>query len=199
MLMIFQQIKVGNMENFAYIIGDSKTKEAAIVDPGWDADILLDFCSKNKLKVKKIILTHTHYDHINDVDYIFKKTNAEVYVHSLEAEVIKKINNKINIVELNNGGKFNVENIEIEVMHTPGHSPGSTCFIFDGKIITGDTLFVGSIGRTDLPGGNPRVIAESLKRLKKLNDGLEVYPGHDYGNNTFSTIRVEKESNFFMK
>ncbi len=197
--MIFQQIKVGNMENFAYIIGDSKTKEAAIVDPGWDANILLDFFNKNKLKAKKIILTHTHYDHINDVDYIFKKTHADVYVHSLEAEVIKKINDRINIVELSNGDKFNVGNIEIEVMHTPGHSPGSSCFIFNGKIITGDTLFVGSIGRTDLPGGNPKVMAESLKRLKKLDDNIEVYPGHDYGEKPFSTIGAEKENNFFMK
>lgn len=197
--MIFQQLKVGNMENFAYIIGDSKTKEAAIVDPGWDADVLLDFCSKNKLKIGKIILTHTHYDHINAVDYIFKKTNADVYVHSLEVDIIRKINNKMNIVELNNGVKFNVGNVEIEVMHTPGHSPGSSCFIFNGKILTGDTLFVGSIGRTDLPGGNQKVMAESLKRLKKLGDGLEVYPGHDYGDKPFSTIGEEKESNFFMK
>lgn len=197
--MIFQQIKVGNMENFAYIIADSKTKEAAIADPGWDADVLLEFCSSNKLKVKKIILTHTHYDHINDVDYIFKKTHAEVYVHSLESNNIKNINNEIKIVELNNGDKFNVGDVEIGVMHTPGHSPGSSCFIFSGKIITGDTLFVGSIGRTDLPGGNPKAMAESLKMLKKLDDNLEIYPGHDYGEKPFSTIGEEKETNFYMK
>lgn len=197
--MIFQQIKVGNMENFAYIIADSKTKEAAIADPGWDADILLDFCDNNKLKIKRIMLTHTHYDHINDVNYIFRKTNAEVYVHYLESEVIRKINNKIKIVELNNGDKFTVGNIGIEVMHTPGHSPGSSCFIFNGKILTGDTLFVGTIGRTDLPGGNPKVMAESLKRLKKLDDNLEVYPGHDYGDKPFSTIADEKKTNFYMK
>ena len=196
--MIFQQIKVGDMENFAYIIGDPKTKGAAIVDPGWDADILLDSCSKNKLKVKKIILTHTHYDHVNDVDYVFKKTNSDVYVHSLESDSIRKLNSGIKIIEFNNGDKFNVGNIEIEVMHTPGHSPGSSCFIFSGKILTGDTLFVGAIGRTDLPGGNPKVIAESLKRLKKLDDNLEVYPGHDYGDKPFSTIGAEKESNFYL-
>ena len=196
--MIFQQIKVGNMENFAYIIGDSKTKEAAIADPGWDADILLDFCSKNNLKVKEIILTHTHYDHVNDVDYIFKKTNAYVYVHSLEADAIRKLNSEIKIIEFNNGDKFNLGNIEIEVMHTPGHSQGSSCFIFRGKILTGDTLFVGAVGRTDLPGGSPKVLAESLKRLKKLDGNTEVYPGHDYGEKPFSTIGEEKETNFFM-
>ena len=94
---------------------------------------------------------------------------------------------------------FKMLDIEIEVIHTPGHSPGSSCFIFNGKIITGDTLFVGSVGRTDLPGGDSKVMAESLKRLKKLDDNLEVYPGHDYGDKPFSTIGEEKENNFFMK
>ncbi|MBI2108219.1 MBL fold metallo-hydrolase [Candidatus Woesearchaeota archaeon] len=197
--MIFQQIKVGNMDNFAYVIADSKTKEAAIVDPGWDAGILLDFCNKNNLKIKKILLTHTHYDHINDVEYIFKKTNAEVYAHSSEAEPIRKINNKIKIIGFKNRDKINVGKIEIEVLHTPGHSPGSSCFIFDGKIITGDTLFVGSIGRTDLPGGDLKVMAESLKRLKELDGNLEVYPGHDYGGKPFSTIDFERKNNSYLE
>jgi len=197
--MIFQQIKVGQMENFSYVIGDSESKECAVVDPGWDIDKILDFCSKNNLKIKKIILTHTHYDHINDVDYLFRKTHAEVFVHSLESESIIKINNNIKIKEIDDGDKIKIGNIEVNIIHTPGHTPGSVCLLFDGKLITGDTLFVGSVGRIDLPGGNAEQIFESLQKLKKLDDNIEVYPGHDYGSKPFSTIGEEKKNNVYMK
>jgi len=197
--MIFQQIKVGQMENFSYVIGDPKSKECAVVDPGWDTDRIIKFCNENNLEIKKIILTHTHYDHINDLNYLFEKTKADVYVHSLESDIIKEINGDINIVKLNHNDIINIGDIKINVIHTPGHTPGSVCLLFDDKLVTGDTLFVGSVGRIDLPGGNSNQLFESLQKLKKLNDNIKVYPGHDYGSKPISTIKEEKENNVYMK
>ncbi len=191
--MIFKQIKVGMMQNFSYIIGDNG--EAAVVDPGWDYKKLIDVCEKEKLKITKILLTHTHYDHAMDLKKIVKATNAEVYVHKLEN--LKDKGFKIKNIE--DDDIINVGKTKIKVLHTPGHSSGSVCFLFDKILITGDTLFVGAIGRVDLPGSNEEEMMKSLKGLGKLDDDIEVYPGHDYGEKASSTIGYEKKNNPFMK
>ncbi len=181
------------MQNFSYIIGDNG--EAAVVDPGWDYKKLIDVCEKEKLKITKILLTHTHYDHAMDLKKIVKATNAEVYVHKLEN--LKDKGFKIKNIE--DDDIINVGKTKIKVLHTPGHSSGSVCFLFDKILITGDTLFVGAIGRVDLPGSNEEEMMKSLKGLGKLDDDIEVYPGHDYGEKASSTIGYEKKNNPFMK
>ena len=195
--MIFKQIPVGHMQNFSYLIGDEAAKEAAIVDPGWDIDKLLSAAKKHDLKVKFILVTHSHYDHIQQVKDLFDATDATVYVHEEDSEEIKnKGIEKIKTV--GEGDTINIGKIKIKVLHTPGHTPGSVCYLIDNRLITGDTLFVGNIGRTDLPRGNPGIMSSTLKRLKKLDDSIEVYPGHDYGSTKSSTIKREKKTNPHM-
>ena len=199
--MLFKQIKVGPMQNFSYIIGDEESKEAAVVDIGWDVDKLIDIANKEKLKITKIILTHSHYDHAQKVDEFASKTGAEVYFHELECDTIKKSikNPNIKIIKLKNNDEIKVGSIKIKVLHTPGHTPGAICLLVENKLITGDTLFVNAVGRTDLAGGNAIKLFESLQKLKKLKDDIEVYPGHDYGEIPFSTIGGEKKKNpYFM-
>ncbi len=195
--MIFEQIPVGIMQNFSYLIGDGDSKEGAVVDPGWGADKILEIAKKYDLNIKIILLTHSDYDHINSVKDIVNATDATVYVHREEGDEIKKLGiNKIKL--LNDDDMITIGKIKVKVIHTPGHTPGSVCFLVDNKLITGDTLFVENIGRVDKPGGDATKMAESLKKLKKLDESIEVYPGHDYGSIHHSTIKHEKKNNFHM-
>ncbi len=199
--MFFNQVHVGPMQNFSYIIGDEKNKEAAVVDAGWDIDKLINITNKEKLKIKKIILTHSHYDHVQKVDELASKTNAIVYFHEEDYNEIKPLikNNNIKIIKLRNNGIIEIGKIKIKVIHTPGHTPGAICLLVENKLLTGDTLFVNAIGRTDLAGGDTIKLFESLQKLKKLEDDVEVYPGHDYGEIPFSTIGNEKKNNPYFK
>ncbi len=199
--MFFKQVSVGPMQNFSYIIGDDNSKEAVVVDAGWEIDKLISIADKEKLKIKKIILTHSHYDHVQKINELAQKTNAEVFFHEDDYNEVKttiKIPT-IKIHKLKNNDAVQVGKIKIKIIHTPGHSPGSMCLLAENKLITGDTLFVNAIGRTDLIGGDSLKLFESLQKLKKLDDDVEVYPGHDYGEIPFSTIGNEKKNNpYFM-
>ncbi len=195
--MIFEQIPLGPMQNFSYLIGCSKTRECAIVDPAWDSKILEDAAKKHKLTIKKILVTHTDYDHINAVEQLFKDTKAPVYVHTLGVNDIKA-RNVSDVIAIDEGSEIKVGTIPISVIYTPGHKPTNVCFILDKKIITGDTLFVEGCGRVDMPGGNIKKQWDSLQRLKKMDDDMGVYPGHDYGSLPHSTIGYEKKHNPYL-
>jgi len=199
--MFFKQVHVGPMQNFSYIIGDEITKEAAVVDAGWETNKLIDICNNEKFKINKIILTHSHYDHVQKVDELASKTNAAVYFYEDDHNEITRLikNPSIKIVKLKNNDEINVGKIKVKVFHTPGHAPGAICLLVENKLITGDTLFVNAIGRTDLAGGDSIKLFESLQKLKKLKDDVEVYPGHDYGEMPFSTISNEKKNNPYFK
>ena len=199
--MIFKQIPVGPMQNFVYIIGDEKTNEAAVIDAGWDIDEIIWIAKNEKLKISKIILTHSHFDHIQKIQELINKTKADVYCHELESDAIKKHikNISVKIIKLKDNDEIKNGTIKLKIIHTPGHTPGAICLLFDNKLITSDTLFVGAIGRTDLLGGDAIKLFESLQKLKKLDDRTEIYPGHDYGDTAYSTIGNEKKANpYFM-
>ena len=183
--MIFHQVPVGPMQNFVYLIGDEGTKQAAVVDAGWDIDAIIEIANKEKLKIAKIILTHYHYDHAQKASELADKTKAEIFFHEDGGQFLK--------TAIKNAS------IKIKIIHTPGHTPGSICLLAENKLLTGDTLFVSAIGRTDLPGGDAVKLFESLQKLKKLPDKTEVYPGHDYGETPSSTIKDEKENNPYFK
>jgi len=195
--MIFEQILVGIMENYVYIIGDEDSKDAAVVDPAWNINKILEIASKYNLSIKKILLTHTHIDHTNGIKKIAKETGAAVYVHKEEADKIKNLGIE-KIKTIDEGDEIKIGKIKVKVLHTPGHTPGSVCYLADSKLITGDTLFVEGIGRVDLPGGDKRTMSKSLKRLKNLDENIEVYPGHNYGSKPHSTIGHEKKNNPYM-
>ena len=197
--MIFQQIPVGQMQNFSYLIADEKTKEAAVVDPAWENGKILEIAIKNKLKINKILITHTDFDHIEGVKEMADLTGAAVYVHKNGEKDIKKLGiNKIKTI--NEGDEIDIGSIKISVLYTPGHKPSCVCFLFGtNKLLTGDTLFVEGCGRVDMPGGNIKKQWESLQRLKIMDGNIEVYPGHDYGSTPNSTIKHEKESNPYLR
>ena len=195
--MIFEQIEVGNMQNFSYIIGDEETKEGAIVDAGWEPEKLIEAAKSKNLKVKYILLTHTHYDHVNSLGKLFELTNAKIIVHEEDAKDVENLG--LPYEKVKDGDEISIGKLKAKVIHTPGHTPGSVCYLVENKLITGDTLFVEAVGRVDLPGSNISQMYESLQKLKELADDIEVFPGHDYGSKKISTIAYEKENNPYMK
>lgn len=193
-MIYLQQLEVGLMQNFNYLIGDPETKECAYVDPAWEVDRLLKVAKQDGYQIKKILLTHNHFDHIEGVEKVVAETGAEVFIHSEDERPLRQGQGRI--VPLSSGMKFSIGKIPVEALHTPGHTPGSTCYLVDGRhLITGDTLFQGNCGRSDLPGGDPRVLFQSLRELASLDPTIKIYPGHDYGVKPVTTVGYEKEHN----
>ena len=186
------QIKADGGDNFSYIVGDNDLKEVAIVDPSFSAQQLIGIIESRKLKVFYIIDTHSHRDHVFGNDAIASQFGAKVVAHRNSG--IKKD------VEVSDGDILNIGKVKFRFIHTPGHTPDSICLLVDGKVLTGDTLFVGECGRTDLPGGSSKDLYHSLfDKLTKLDDNYAVYPGHDYGSRPQSTIGLEKKTNYVLK
>ena len=197
--MIFEQIPVGQMQNFAYIIGDEKAKDGAVVDPAWELSKILSIAKKHNLKINKILITHTDFDHIEGVKEMSDLTGAVVYVHKNGEKNIKELGiNRIKTID--EGDEIDIGKIKISVLYTPGHKPSCVCLLIGtNKMLTGDTLFVEGCGRIDMPGGNINEQWESLQRLKDMDENIEIYPGHDYGSMPSSTIKHEKKNNPFLR
>ena len=192
MTLKIEQIQVGQMANFTYLVIDEEEKEIAIIDPSWDLDKIFGIIKRNSYRVKFIINTHTHFDHILGNEQVLAITNCQIVQHENSMDR--------HDIAVKDGDRIRVGNIVIDIFHTPGHSKDSICLIVDSKIIfTGDTLFVGNCGRIDLPGGNVNEMYDSLlRRIIKLNDELILYPGHNYGMKTVSTIGEEKNTNYVL-
>lgn len=190
--MIVHQVPVGNMQNFTYILEDENTSEGIIIDPSWELDEIMRIVHKNNLTIKYIVNTHHHFDHTIGNDTIKKETGAPILQY--ETSTIK------HDLEVSDGDKIKFGNSELIVIHTPGHSKDSMCLVGDGKIFSGDTLFVGTCGRVDLPGGDARELYHSLVDiLRKMDDNLVMYPGHNYGSTPTSTLGTQKKMNFVMQ
>jgi glyoxylase-like metal-dependent hydrolase (beta-lactamase superfamily II) len=189
---IFEQIPVGYMQNFAYLVGDENASLAAVVDPAWDVDRILAVAKRYSLRIIFAINTHDHPDHTSGNSELVKVTGAKIVAH--EASKIKKD------ISVKEGDTLHVGSLELKFILTPGHSPDSMSVLVNGKLMTGDTLFVGECGRTDLPGGSSEQLHDSLfNKLMKMPDELEVYPGHDYGAKPHSTIGYERTHNYVLK
>ena len=191
--MIIKCFKVGWLATNCYVVSD-ETKEAAVIDPGLEneteANQILDYIKENNLHVKYIINTHGHPDHISGNQIIKDATGASILIH----ENHKGHANQDQ--KLHDGDTIQVGNIKFKVLHTPGHTPSGICLLTDNVVFTGDTLFAGSIGRTDFPGGSYQDIIHSIKtKLMPLPDNVKVYPGHE----SFSTIGDEKKYNPFLQ
>jgi len=186
------QIEVGNMQNFTYIIEDEETGEAIILDPSWNLDEIQKVFTRHDLKIKYIVNTHHHFDHTLGNEAMAKETEAQIVQH--ESSTLK------HDISLKDGQKIKFGNSELTVKHTPGHSKDSICLVGDGKIFTGDTLFVGNCGRVDLPGGSAKELYHSLfDVLAIMDDSLVLYSGHNYGSTPISTLGKEKQSNFVLQ
>jgi len=186
------QIEVGSMQNFTYILEDEDTDDAIVLDPSWDIDEIQKIIEKNNLKVKYIVNTHHHFDHTIGNEALVKITDAKIIQHN--ASTLK------NDMTVSDGDKIKFGNSEITVFHTPGHSKDSICLVGDGKIFSGDTLFVGNCGRVDLPGGSAKELYHSLfDIICKMDEKLDLYPGHNYGSSPSSTLGKEKKTNFVLQ
>jgi glyoxylase-like metal-dependent hydrolase (beta-lactamase superfamily II) len=186
------QIQVGTMHNFSYVVEDESTGESIIIDPSWDLMELEMTIKKNNLKIKYIVNTHHHFDHTLGNDAMVEFTKAQIIQH--ESSELK------HDISVNDGDSIEFGNSKLKVLHTPGHSADSICLVGDGKIISGDTLFVGNCGRIDLPGGSAKDLYHSLfDVLYNLDENLVMYSGHNYGGSETSTLGQEKITNHVMQ
>ena len=192
-----KQMEIGPMQNFVYFVGDRGTREVFVVDPAWDVSAILEEAKKNDLKVKGAFVTHAHFDHVNGLEELLDQTNGIAYVQKHEAPYLKGAKSNLKIVD--GGDKIKIGQIEITFIHTPGHTPGSQCFLAENGLISGDTLFIGACGRCDLPGGNAEQMYESLNQLAKLDEHTILYPGHNYSDGPTSTIGQEKQTNPYLQ
>jgi glyoxylase-like metal-dependent hydrolase (beta-lactamase superfamily II) len=205
-----KQMELGPMQNFVYLIGDPATRECVVVDPAWEIDTIIDAAQTEGFTIKGALVTHTHQDHVGGsleswgmpgripgVEDMLEKVRAKVYVHKAEREFLKGFGS--DLVRVDNHDTLPVGRLTIEFLHTPGHTPGSQCFFVDSRLVSGDTLFIGSCGRTDLPGSDPTEMYYSLtQRLGALGDETILLPGHNYGGPS-STLGREKRQNPFMR
>jgi len=209
--MFLKQIQVGQMAVFAYLIGDEETGEAFVIDPAAETSKLVSLAEKNNLKIIYIVNTHGHVDHIAGNQDMKERTGAKIIIHEGDAEMLvstpamylrmfgAKPSPPADIT-VKEGDVITLGKVSLQVLSTPGHSPGSMCLRGDDLVFTGDTLFVGAVGRTDLPGGSWTVMARSLKeKLAVLPDETKVLPGHNYGAAPTSTIGYEKRHNPYLK
>ena len=190
--MLFRQIQQ-HSDNFSYIIADEAAREAAVVDSSFNAGEIIRVIKTENLKLKYIINTHGHSDHTAGNTELLSVFNAKTVAHKLS-----RINADIKV---DDGDKINVGNVSIKVIYTPGHTPDGICLLVaNTKLLTGDTLFIGECGRIDLPGGNSKSLYDSLfNKLLKLDDAVEVYPGHDYGPKPCSTIGEQRRTNYVLQ
>jgi len=189
--MFFKQIKYRS-DNFSYIIADAASKEAAVVDPSFNIDAITLILRDQGFKLKYIINTHGHLDHSAGNEELKSAFGSKIVAHKLS-----RVRQDISVED---GDVVRLGTLAIKIMHTPGHTPDGMCLLVDGKLLTGDTLFVGECGRIDLPGGNAKDMYVSLlERIAKLDDTIEVYPGHDYGPFPSSTIGREKQTNYTLQ
>ncbi len=205
--MIIKRLAVGPLETNAYIIGDETTGQALVVDPGDEPDRILALIKDSGLAVNAVICTHSHFDHIGAAGDIKNATGARILIHRDDLEGYELVRDQAamwgyDIDELpapdgfiDEGDNIQAGNLGFRVMHTPGHSPGGICLYGEGVIITGDTIFRGSVGRTDFPGGSVERLRESFKRIIDLPDETAILPGH--GPET--TVGTEKRENFFVR
>jgi glyoxylase-like metal-dependent hydrolase (beta-lactamase superfamily II) len=204
--MIIKRLVVGPLETNAYIVGDENTKQAIVVDPGDEPDRILDLIKDEGLKIKAIICTHAHFDHVGAIGDIKKETEAKILMHESDLETYKLAKEHaalwgFSVDDLpqpdgfiGEGDDVQVGDLKFKVLHTPGHSQGGICLYGEGIVITGDTIFQGSVGRTDFPGGSIEELKKSFKTLLELPEDTRVFSGH--GPET--TIGTEKKTNFFV-
>jgi glyoxylase-like metal-dependent hydrolase (beta-lactamase superfamily II) len=208
--LIIEQIQIGPMQNFAYLVGCKRTREVAVVDPAWDVEGLLDFINEKGYKLTAALVTHYHPDHcggsygsnnVIGVAELLETNPVKVYTHKLEADGLKKVTgiSDSDMKKVDSGDTLKIGDVEIEFLHTPGHTPGSQCFKVKHTLVSGDTLFVDSCGRVDLPGSDVEDMYHSIQKLAALPDDTLLLPGHNYSQVPHATMAEAKRINTYMR
>lgn len=201
----------GQMANFVYLIGDNEERVCMVVDPAWDIPGIIKFANTEDMRVIGALVTHYHPDHIGGdifghsitgVAELISAHPVKVHVNEAESAGVKQVSglSESDIVRHRGGDEIAIGNVSVKLLHTPGHTPGSQCFLSGSALISGDTLFIGGCGRVDLPGGNPEQMYHSLTQvLAKLPEDTVLFPGHNYAAKEVSTIGDEKNENYYMR
>lgn len=198
------------MANFVYAIGDRQTGDCVLVDPAYDVDALLDVIESDGMRLVGVLATHYHPDHvggsmmgmrIEGISRLLERTSVPIHAQRAEVEWITKVTGveKTQLSAHDSGDVVTVGDVSITLVHTPGHTPGSQCFLVDGHLVSGDTLFLDGCGRTDLPGSNPEEMYDSLQRLASLPDDTVIFPGHMYSHEPFAPLQRVRSSNAVFK
>jgi len=212
----FAQLPVGEMQNFAYLIGSRSARECLLVDPAWAVDELVDRAEADGMRVAGALVTHYHQDHvggrifgmeIEGLARLIARAPAPVHVNAHEADGVRKLTglSENDLVRHESGDSLALGGITVRLLHTPGHTPGSQCFLVEesgapGKLVSGDTLFLGSCGRVDLPGSDATQMYDSLhNKLKKLPDDTVLYPGHFYASEPYGPLGEQKRRNPYLR
>lgn len=208
----FRQIPLGPMQNFIYLIGSREKRECFVVDPAWDTDALIEAATNDEMRLIGSLVTHYHPDHVGGgwhgfdvpggVAELQARVGGKIHVNKHEAEGLKEITGvgDSDLAAHEAGDVLSIGDVEIRLIHTPGHTPGSQCFLVRDRLVAGDTLFVNGCGRVDLPGSDPEAMYYSLTQtLAKLSDDVVLFPGHDYGPRPSDTMRAQKETNYCLR
>ena len=194
----FKQLELGPMQNFIYLVGDPQTREAVVIDPGWEVPTILKTIQQDEYRLTAAFVTHRHFDHVMGLKDLLQAADLPIYVHRDDAPLLDVKRSSLKPVA--GGETIKVGSVPMTVIHTPGHTPGSQCLLVEGRVFSGDTLFIRACGRWDLPGGNPSQLYESLThKLKMLDDATILCPGHHYADVPTSTIGEEKQTNPFLQ
>jgi hydroxyacylglutathione hydrolase len=206
--MDIEQMEVGFMDVFCYLVACPRTKEALLIDPAGDEDRVVERVKQRNLNLEYIVNTHGHMDHTCGNAKVKELTGAKIIMHELDDQMFNSPQGQERArqmgftpsppadINVKDGDQIVVGDVSLKVIHTPGHSPGGICLLGDGNIFTGDTLFVGAIGRTDIPGASMSQFMKAIKeRILTLPDKTIVWPGHNYGVRPFSTVEAEKRTN----
>ncbi|MGE0266889.1 MAG: MBL fold metallo-hydrolase [Candidatus Omnitrophota bacterium] len=195
--LILHQMELGPIQNYLYFLGDQRTKEIAVIDPAWDVDYLCQQAEQYGYQIKSIFLTHGHPDHVNGLKDILSRQDVPAYISKHEAPFLKPKHK--NIIEVENNAILRLGEIEFRCLLTPGHTPGCQSFIYKNIMIAGDAIFIDGCGRCDLPGGDPRVMYNTLYNIiKLLPDETIIFPGHNYGPTPYATLGQQKRTNPYL-
>ena len=191
-----KQMENGPMENFVYLVGSKDAREVFVVDPAWQVDTVLRVAKEEDLKIVGALVSHYHFDHTNGIEELLGALNVPIYVNKKDVPYLAVPGSLVKAVDA--GTKVKAGNVEIEMVHTPGHTPGSQCFHVRGHLISGDTLFINACGRTDLPGGDAKELYHSLNKLKKFGDATVLCPGHNYASKSMVSLGEQKKTNPYL-
>jgi glyoxylase-like metal-dependent hydrolase (beta-lactamase superfamily II) len=207
-LLYFKQLEIGPMQNYVYLIGSTETRKVAVVDAAWEIDAILKIAAQDEMEITHAFVTHTHPDHVGGgfagmeiagVTELLDKCKAKVVVHKAESEFIKGLSLS-DMMKTDHGDKIVVGGVEIQLLHTPGHTPGSQCFLVDGRVVSGDTMFIDACGRVDFPGGSAEQMYYSLtQKLMALPDETILFPGHNYAAQPQATLGEQKKTNPYLR